>query len=55
MSGICCRPYSRMSGGAYFDQHLASQAWAVAAGDQPRKGEEQGYCERFRHCSMCGC
>jgi uncharacterized peroxidase-related enzyme len=27
--------------GPYFDQHLADRAWAVAAIDQPRKGEEQ--------------
>ncbi len=44
--------------GAYFDQHpagqAAGQAWEAAAGHQPRKGEEQDYCERFRHCWMYG-
>jgi hypothetical protein len=27
--------------GPHSDQHLADQAWAVVAIDQPRKGEEQ--------------
>ena len=43
------------AGRAYFCQHLACQAWVVAAGGRPRKGEEQGYGERFRHCSIYGC
>ena len=43
------------AGRACFCQHLACQAWVVAAGGQPRKGEEQGYSERFRHCSIYGC
>jgi hypothetical protein len=52
MSGNIPLPHPAMSGRRILRSVPGLSGWAFAAGDQPRKGEEQDYDEHFRHCSI---